>query len=202
VSGFIYYDPMDAEIAKLIPLAGKIARDFSNIPGLDHREIEIHAQEALAAAGRQFHPAKGDFTAYAAQAVRNALRSLYDRQVRHHLHHDYVLDHPAGMESTQTDLVQNTPDLKQESVATGVNRAESIAALRKAMEGMPEKYRVVLSGVSEGKSYSEIGEQLGMTKQGVHRIATVAIQSLKERLASQGFAGLDSIGLLKSIHQA
>ena len=192
---------MDAEIAKLLPLAGKIARDFSNIPGLDHKEIEIQAQEALAAAGRQFDPAKGDFTAYAAQAVRNALRSLYERQVRHHQHHQYVLDQPAGMQSTQTDLVQNTPDQKQESVATGVSRAESIAALRTAMEGMPEKYRVVLSGVSEGKSYSEIGEKMGMTKQGVHKIVTAAIQSLKERLESRGFDGVDSVGLLKSFHQ-
>jgi RNA polymerase sigma factor (sigma-70 family) len=192
---------MDAEIAKLLPLAGKIARDFSNIPGLDHKEIEIQAQEALAAAGRQYDPAKGDFTAYAAQAVRNALRSLYERQVRHHQHHQYVLDQPAGMQSTQTDLVQNTPDQKQESVVTGVSRAESIAALRTAMEGMPEKYRVVLSGVSEGKSYSEIGEKMGMTKQGVHKIVTAAIQSLKERLESQGFDGVDSVGLLKSFHQ-
>jgi RNA polymerase sigma factor (sigma-70 family) len=192
---------MDAEIAKLLPLAGKIARDFSNIPGLDHKEIEIQAQEALAAAGRQYDPAKGDFTAYAAQAVRNALRSLYERQVRHHQHHQYVLDQPAGMQSTQTDLVQNTPDQKQESVVTGVSRAESIAALRTAMEGMPEKYRVVLSGVSEGKSYSEIGEKMGMTKQGVHKIVTAAIQSLKERLESRGFDGVDSVGLLKSFHQ-
>ena len=45
---------MDAEIAKLLPLARHIARDFPNIPGLDLPEIEIQAQEALAAAGRQF----------------------------------------------------------------------------------------------------------------------------------------------------
>jgi hypothetical protein len=44
---------MDAEIARLLPLARHIARDFLNIPGLDLPEIEIQAQEALAAAGRQ-----------------------------------------------------------------------------------------------------------------------------------------------------
>jgi len=135
---------------------------------------EDKAQEALAAAGRQFDPSKGDFTAYAAQAVRNALRSLYEKQVRHHHHHAYVLDQPAGMQSTQTDLVQNTPDKKQESVGTQVNRAESIAALKRAMAQMPERYRVVLSAVAEGRSYSEIGILLGMTKQGVHKIAAAA----------------------------
>jgi DNA-directed RNA polymerase specialized sigma subunit len=63
---------MEAEITKLLPLARHIARDFSNIPGLALPEIEIQAQEALAAAGRQFDPSKGDFTAYASQSVRNA----------------------------------------------------------------------------------------------------------------------------------
>jgi len=192
---------MDAEIIKLLPLARYIARDFSNIPGLGLPEIEIQAQEALAAAGRQFDPSKGDFTAYASQAVRNALRSLYEKQVRHHHHHAYVLDQPAGMQSTQTDLVQNTPDKKQESVATQVNRAESIAALQQAMGQMPERFRVVLTAIGQGHSYSEIGTKLGMTKQGVHKIASAATQALREYLESQGFGGLDSVGLLKSFRQ-
>jgi RNA polymerase sigma factor (sigma-70 family) len=162
---------MDSEIAKLLPLARHIASEFSNIPGLSVGEIEIQAQEALVAAGRGFDPSKGEFTPYAAQAVRNALRSLYDRQLRHHRHYKYVLDQPVGMESTQIDLIHNTPDAKQESVATKVNRAQSIAALQKAMEGMSDRYRFVLSAVAEGKSYSEIGTQIGMTKQGVHKIA-------------------------------
>ena len=190
---------MDAEIAKLLPLARHIARDFSNIPGLDLPEIEIQAQEALASAGRQFDPSKGDFTAYASQAVRNALRSLYEKQVRHHHHHAYVLDQP--LQSTQTDLVQNIPDKKQESVATQVNRAESIAALQRAMAQMPERFQVVLTAIGRGSSYSEIGDQLGMTKQGVHKIAAAATQALREHLESQGFGGLDSVGLLKSFRQ-
>jgi RNA polymerase sigma factor (sigma-70 family) len=178
---------MDAEVAKLLPLARHIARDFSNIPGLDLPEIEIQAQEALAAAGRQFDPSTGDFTAYSAHAVRYALRSLYEKQVRHHHHHAYVLDQPAGMQSTQTDLVQNIPDTKQESVATKVNRAESIAALQRAMAHMPERFRGVLTAIGQGRSYSEICDRLGMTKQGVHKIATAAIQALRENLESQGY---------------
>ena len=189
---------MDAEIEKLLPLAKRIARDFSNIPGLPLKEIEIQAQEALAAAGRQFDPSKGNFTAYASQAVRNTLRSLYERQVRHHHHHAYTLDQPAGMQSTQTDLVQNIPATAQESVASQANRAESLAALNNAMSGMPERFRVVLTAIGQGRSYSEIGGQLGMTKQGVHKIATTAMQALKENLKSQGFGALDSRGLLKS----
>lgn len=129
---------------------------------------------------------------------RNALRSLHERQVRHHHHHAYTLDRPAGMQSTQTDLVQNTPAVAQESVTTQVNRAESLAALNLAMNAMPERYQVVLTGIGQGHSYTEIGKQLGMTKQGVHKIATAAMQALKENLKSQGLGALDSRGLLKS----
>ncbi len=52
---------------ELLPLAAKIAREFSNIPGLPHAEIDLAAQEALANAARHFDPTKGDFTAYTAR---------------------------------------------------------------------------------------------------------------------------------------
>lgn len=189
---------MDAEIAKLLPMARQLARDFSNIPGLGYAEIEMQAQEALAAAGRQFDPNKGDFSAYARQAVRNALRSLYEKQVRHHHHHAYVLNQPDGMQSTETDLIQNTQDKNQESVGTQVSRSESLAALQRAMARLSERHRAVLTEIGLGRSYSEIGLQLGMSKQGVHKIATAAAQALRQQLESQGFGGLDSVGLLKS----
>ncbi len=74
---------MEKQVADLLPLAAKIAREFSNIPGLPHAEIDLAAQEALANAARLFDPAKGGFPAYAARAMRNALRDLYDRQLHH-----------------------------------------------------------------------------------------------------------------------
>ena len=83
---------MQAWVNELLPLAAKIAREFANIPGLPHAEIEMAAQEALARAARSFDPAKGDFAAYAATAMRNALRDLHDRQARHHRRHIYNLD--------------------------------------------------------------------------------------------------------------
>ena len=75
---------METQLLHLLPLATKIAKEFHNIPGLPHAETELVAQEALARAARLFDPAKGDFTAYAARAMRNTLRDLYERQVRHH----------------------------------------------------------------------------------------------------------------------
>ena len=91
---------MEARVIELLPLAAKIAREFENIPGLPQSDIEMTAQEALARAARSFDPAKGDFAAYAATAMRNALRDLHERQARHHRHHIYNLDVTATSSDT------------------------------------------------------------------------------------------------------
>jgi DNA-directed RNA polymerase specialized sigma24 family protein len=67
------------------------------------------------------------------------------------------------------------------------------------MEGLPERQQIVLSGIAEGRSYSEIGETIGISKQAVHKIASAAVELVKTRLQEQGFGGLDSLGLLASI---
>lgn len=74
------------------PLAAKIAREFRDIPGLPHAEIEITAREALAQAAAGYNPQNGTFEAYTSTAIRNALRDLRERQMRHHRHHAYILD--------------------------------------------------------------------------------------------------------------
>jgi len=45
---------MNPDFSEFLPLASKIAQSFSNIPGLDSREIEMRAQEALADAMRKY----------------------------------------------------------------------------------------------------------------------------------------------------
>ena len=52
---------MEVPVNELLPRAAKIAREFDNIPGLPHAEIELAAQEALAHAARLFDPAKDRF---------------------------------------------------------------------------------------------------------------------------------------------
>lgn len=189
----------DDQIQAHLPLAGKIAREFLNIPGLPLAEIEIEAQGALAAVARKFDPAKGDFTAYAAQAIRNSLRSLYEKQCRHHRHHAYDLDIPGDFETTATDRVHNVAQPDDLTIGTRLAHTESLAALKKAMEGLPERQQIVLTGIAEGKSYSEIGQTIGISKQAVHKIAAAAVDAVKEGLAQQGFGGIDSLGLLASI---
>lgn len=190
---------MEERLNNLLPLAARIAREFSNIPGLPHAEIDLAAQEALASAARHFDPAKGDFTAYAARAIRNTLCDLYERQVRHHRHHIYDLDVPITESAT-------TPEARVQQVhAPGVRMADHAAAameswqrLEMALQILPPRLRQVAEGIRDGKTYSEIGTTLGISKQATHKLAGAAIATLRENLESMGFQGLDSLGLLKS----
>jgi RNA polymerase sigma factor (sigma-70 family) len=189
---------MEERINELLPLASKIAKDFSNIPGLPHAEIELAAQEALAHAARFFDPSKGDFTAYAARAMRNTLRDLYERQVRHHQHHVYDLDLPVTQSATTPEArIQQVParDLPLDDQAAAL---ESAKRLEQAMITLSPRLRLVAEGIRDGKSYSEIGSSLGISKQAAHKLAGAAIATLREKLEAMGFQGLDTLGLLKS----
>lgn len=188
---------MNPDIAPLLPLAKAIARDFSNIPGLGPDEIEARALEALAAASRGFDPLKGsDFKAYASVAIRNSLRSLFEQQVRHYRHHQYVLDQPVNLESTQADAVQNVKDARQESVGTQVQRKQCISLLNELLHDLPDRSRLVVLGISEGRSYADLGKELGISKQAVHKVAMSALGILRDKLAERGFHGVDTVGML------
>lgn len=190
---------MSAEINKLLPLAAKIAREFANIPGLPHAEIELAAQEALANAFRLFDASKGNFSAYASQAMRNALRDLYEKQVRHHKHHLYILDQPATESATHAvAAIECIADGAAIPVPDDAAMQESAQRLEVAMAGLSPRLRVVAEGIRDGKSYSEIGSSLGISKQAAHKLAHAAFSSLREQLASMGYHGVDTVGLLKS----
>jgi RNA polymerase sigma factor (sigma-70 family) len=193
---------MEERVKQLLPLATRIAREFDNIPGLPHAEIELVAQEALAHAARLFDPAKGDFTAYAARAVRNALRDLYERQMRHHRHHVYDLDLPATLSATSPEArVQRVPARNMPLADHAAAALESGERLAQAMSTLPVRLRVVVEGIRDGKSFSEIGATMGVSKQAAHKLAGAAITSLRERLEAMGFQGVDTLGFLKSIQK-
>ena len=194
---------MEDLVQQHLYLATKIAREFDNIPGLPHAEIELTAQEALAHAARLFDPAKGDFAAYVARAMRNALRDLYDRQLRHHRHHVYDLDLPVTLSATSPEArVQRVPAGNMPLADHEAAALESGERLAHAMNTLPARLRVVVEGIRDGKSYSEIGAAMGVSKQAAHKLAGAAITSLRERLEAMGFHGIDTLGFLKSIQKS
>ncbi len=189
---------MEAQVNELLPLAAKIAREFSNIPGLPHAEIELVAQEALAHAARLFDSAKGDFNAYAARAMRNALRDLYQQQVRHHRHHVYDLDLTITQSATTPEARIHQVPARDRPLADQAAALESGKRLEEAMANLSPRLRQVAEGIRDGKSYTEIGAALGISKQAAHKLAGAAIATLREKLEAMGFQGLDTLGLLKS----
>lgn len=191
---------MELDIEPHLPLARRLAREFSNIPGLSLGEIEITAQEALARALRRHDALKGEFPPYAAQAIRNALKSLYDQQVRHHRHHQYILDEtaPCDSSSTQAPRVQNLKDHGNPSVLQQARFNESKALLDKLLSSLSSRHRTVLEGIRDGRSYSEIGADMGISKQAVQKIVHSALDALRQKLEEHGFRGIDSQGFLES----
>jgi RNA polymerase sigma factor (sigma-70 family) len=182
----------------LLPLADKIAREFDNIPGLPHEEILLTAQEALAHAARLYDPAKGDFTAYASRSMRNALRDLYERQVRHHKHHLYGADFSDQPSTRGEPVAFQALPRDYPMVELDLAAQESNQRLEIAMKVLSPKLRTVAEGLRDGKSYREIGVSLGISKQAAHKLAGAAIASLKEQLELMGFSGIDTMGFLKS----
>jgi FixJ family two-component response regulator len=66
------------------------------------------------------------------------------------------------------------------------------------MAKLSPRLRQVAEGIRDGKSYSEIGAPLGISRQAAHKLARAAITTLREKLESMGFSALDTVGLLKS----
>ena len=71
-----------------------------------------------------------------------------------------------------------------------------LSALSRGLLG--PRLRYVVEGIRDGKTYSEIGSTPGISKQAAHKLAGAAITTLREKLETMGFQGLDTVGLLKS----
>ena len=188
----------DDLVEQHLGLARMIAYEYANIPGASMDEIVSEAENALAAAGRNFDPEKGQFTAYAGRAMRNALNSFFTRQLRYVKVHEFSLDaEPPTSASTGSSARKEHADPGAD-VALAARAAESRRILEDVLAELPPRSRVIVTRIREGKSYSEIGEELNVSKQAIHKVAHAALQSLREKLDARGFSGIDSKGFLKS----
>lgn len=184
-------------IEHYLGLARVIAYEYSNIPGASIDEIVAEAECALAAAGRTFDPEKGQFAAYAGRAIRNALNSFFTRQVRYLKVHEFSLD----VESSE--CASTGEPCRKDHADTGMNvelaarAAESRKVLESVLAELSPRPRAIVMQIREGKSYAEIGEELGISKQAVHKVGYAALQSVREKLEARGFSGIDSKGFLR-----
>jgi RNA polymerase sigma factor (sigma-70 family) len=188
----------DSLFREALRLADKISSGYANIPGMTADDVRAVAHAALHRAALAFDPARGEFEPYAARAIRNALNSLHQKEVRHAQQHlpEADLAVSASTEASTTPS-QRLPDEFQD-VLTQVRSQESRLVLENLLASLPPRTRQILAFVAEGHSYAEIGERLGVSKQAIHKAASTALNSLREQLAAQGFGGLDSKGFLQT----
>lgn len=189
----------DALFHSHLPLAEKIAGGYANIPGVSMDDVRAVAQAALHRAALAFDPARGEFEPYAAQAIRNALNSLHQKEARHarQIVPEADLALAAFTTAGSTAPSQRLPDEFQDVLAQ-VRSQESRRVLEAVLATLPARTRQILGLVAAGRSYAEIGESLGISKQAAHKAATSAMTQIREQLAAQGFGGLDSQGFLRT----
>ena len=64
---------------------------------------------------------------------------------------------------------------------------ESSKRLNLALAALTPRLRQVAEGIRDGKSYSQIGADLGVSTQAAHKLAHAALATLSEALATMGF---------------
>jgi RNA polymerase sigma factor (sigma-70 family) len=184
-------------------LADVIALEYSNIPRANTDDALSEARQALLRTADSFDPRKGDFAPFAARAIRNALNSLYAKQLRLSKLFPKSLDEPPRWGSTgqsETSTSQNSLSASDSSqdVRKQVRLRETTAVIGEVMNILSPRERLVIEAIRQGKSLTEIGEAMGISKQAVHKISAPALVKVREKLRILGYRGLDSQGLLKS----
>ena len=184
-------------------LAQVISLEYTNIPMAQPTEIFAEAQQALFRAAQGFDPARGEFGPYAARAIRNALNTLYAKQLRFAKVFPKSLDEPPNwakfdpLESASDVAPAESQDSKQD-VLTQVRRRETGSIIEEVLRILSPRERIVVDGIRLGQSLSEIGKALGVSKQAAHKVSTAAIAKLHSQFARLGYQGVDSKGFLKS----
>jgi RNA polymerase sigma factor (sigma-70 family) len=184
-------------------LADVIALEYSNIPRANTNDAMSEARQALLRAADCFDTRKGDFTPFAARAIRNALNSLYAKQLRLSQLFPKSLDEPPNWslasqsESSATRQCLSVSDSRQD-VRKEVRLRETTAVMAEVMNVLSPREFLVIEAIRQGKSLTEIGKAMEISKQAVHKISAPALVKLREKLSTLGYRGLDSQGLLKS----
>ena len=181
-----------------------VAFDYANIPGVTVGDAISEAHGALIRASDGFDPRKGDFAPYAARAIRNALNSLYAKQLRMARMFPRSLDEPplnADTDGSSSGFGVEPPDSRQD-VHKSIKRRETKSVLAEVLRHLSPREQIVVEQMRLGHSLSEIGEKLGVSKQAIHKISVPALAKVKSALEASGYSGLDSHGFLRSTSSA
>jgi RNA polymerase sigma factor (sigma-70 family) len=191
-------------IEEHIFLTEVIAFDYANIPGCHWEDARSEASIALVRAAEAYDPAKGEFVSFSSRVIRNALNSLYAKQLRLLKIFPKSIDDPIQFASVENrDLTGLSTDgdfviEPGQDLRKAVRLRETSNVIETLMNLLSPRERVVVGALKTGYSYAEIGESLGISKQAAHKSAKSGLGKLRAGLDRLGFQGIASDGLLAS----
>ena len=191
-------------IEEYLFLAELIALDYANIPGCQLDEAKSEAKMGLVRAADAFEPNKGEFTPFASRVIRNALNSLYAKQLRMLKIFPKSLDEPIPTINSKLDSFSSeSGDLQsisagRDDVRKEIRKNEASAIMESIMNLLTPRERMAVEALRIGKNYPEIGETMGITKQAAHKSVRSGLDKLRAGLQRLGYEGVASDGLLAS----
>jgi RNA polymerase sigma factor (sigma-70 family) len=184
-------------------LAELIAFDYANIPGCQWDEARSEANVALIRAANAYDPIKGEFVAFASRVIRNALNSLYAKQLRLLKIFPKSVDdpivrplsenYPPAISADGGFSIESAQDVRKD-----VRQRETSTVIDSLMNLLSPRERVIVGALKAGSSYAEIGDSLGISKQAAHKSAKSGLAKLRTGLDRLGYRGIASDGQLAS----
>jgi len=157
-------DETEARFEGHMALAQVIALEYFNIPRALPEEALSEAQLALWRAANAYNPERGEFPAYASRAIRNALNTLYAKQLKMAEIFPQSLDESpkwvaVGLSNGSTFDASPKSRLKdqQQDVRKSAQWEETSTILTQVLERLNLRERVVIDAIRSGHSFSEIG---------------------------------------------
>lgn len=199
--------PISMETQNLIEehlfLAELIAFDYANIPGCQWEEARSEASLALMRAAEAYDPGKGEFVPFSSRVIRNALNSLYAKQLRLLKIFPKSLDDPIDRSSAENSPPAFSVDgdfsiESAQDVRKDVRQRETSTVIESLMNLLSPRERVIVGALRAGSSYLEIGDSLGISKQAAHKSAKSGLHKLRAGLDRLGYRGIASDGHLAS----
>jgi RNA polymerase sigma factor (sigma-70 family) len=177
-----WMDIVRERVIQHIKLAQILAAKYFNIPGASREEILSEAQTALVKASMAYQEDKGPFTAFAGTVIRNALNSLFNKQLRQVKMIGKSLDetiHGATQYGTHIgNLGQNIADSRANTFLE-VKNAERKSIILKSINSLNIKEKKIVSYIANGMSLSEISEKVGVSKQAIFKTWQNAKRKIK-----------------------
>jgi len=158
---------------KDISLIKKVSRGF-DIQGFDQEALEAESVMALDKAKKEgtFDESVGNYDAWASTVVRNNLISMSKKQKRT----------TAKETSISSDVIESTPAKESEALVGDFEKT----AINDAVESLPEEQKAIVRGFMEGKSDTQMAEELGVSGTTIGNRRKAAFEVLEKQMRQKG----------------